>query len=225
MTAFPVYASDPSAAVLHPAGRARFAPGKRCTRLPVLDPSTGLDARLSMDDAETTAARLGGRLPTDEEWRAIALVAHFIPPVIVRETGEELADRVRRLGGDALERMATVEWARREDEGYRAELARSGWDGDAIVLNAGKAKVARTDAERALEENINDGWQTHAHSTEFIQPRSWAHRGKDSQRDYSEKTWVVFDDPSDPPSDPPFHPSLLASIWAGVTDFVKGELT
>lgn len=219
MSGFPVYASDPATVVEHPAGRARFAPGKRCTRLPILDPATGLDARLSMDDAETAAARLGGRLPTDAEWKAIAVVAQFLRPVIVRETPEETADRVRRGGTDQLERMATLDWAAREDHGYRAELDASGWLGDAIVLNAGKAKVARTDAERALAENVNDGWQLAEHSTQFIQPRSWAHRGHDSQRDYSEKTWVVFDE--DLPSDPPYVPSLVARAVDAVEDLFE----
>jgi peptidoglycan hydrolase-like protein with peptidoglycan-binding domain len=223
---YETFASDPARAVIDPSGFYQLRPnqpgrGLRVSRRALRDPDAGLAARFSQYDAEQAVARLGGGLPTDAEWREIARVAHWIAPVVLRETPEEKAEReAKGLGLDhSLDKMSTREWCEREDTKVDAEIATSGWDGNLPLLNEGKVKILRTSAEHAVGANVNDGWDLDPRPevVDFIQPRSTAHRdgqdGKVVQRDYSEKTWIVFHD--DLPSDPPYT-GPLATGAAGI---------
>jgi peptidoglycan hydrolase-like protein with peptidoglycan-binding domain/N-acetyl-anhydromuramyl-L-alanine amidase AmpD len=191
------------------------------TRRRLQDPDEQIGAHLSQYDAEQVVARLGGRLPTDAEWREVARVAHWIAPQIERETPQEKLEReARGLGVEhSLDRMASLDWCRRNNDRVDAAIRQSHWAGDLPVLNEGKVKIQRTQAEIAEGDNVNDGWDTdpRLEVVNFIQPRSTAHRdgptrqlvdgsfvggGRDVQLDYSEGTVMVVD--SDAPSSPPW---------------------
>lgn len=208
MARFPTFRSDPADVMEDASGRYRFAPGKRCNRLPLFDRVLNGYARQGQAHAEAMAARLGGRLATQAEIEQIARVAYFISPVIVRETGEETRERMSRGGTDPLERMATAEWCKREDAGIRAQLVGL-WDGDRPVLNAGKHWIERSAEDRKRGVAVNMGWDTdpRVDVTKWIQTPGRAHNagapdGEDvGHLDYSQTMLVVWDE--DKPSDPP----------------------
>lgn len=210
---FPVFRSDPKD-VHEAGGRYRFAPGKRCTRLPPIDRRHGVFAVMDQATQEAHAKGLGARLATDDEMGQIARVAYWIAPTIIRETPEEKAERIKRGGKNELERMATVEWARRERSGVEAQLG--GWDGDRPVINAGKHWLQRTDADKARGVAVNVGWDTdpRVDVTKWIQSPGRAHNAGrldnpetpqdekiEGHVDYSQTALYVWDE--DKPSDNP----------------------
>lgn len=204
---FPVFRSDPADVCEH-GGRYRFAPGKRCNRLPLLDRVHGIFAVMDQATQERHAASLGARLATHAEIEQIAKQSYWVSPVIVRETKEETAERVQRGGTNPLERMATEEWCRRHFAGVEAQL--SGWDGDKPIMNAGKHWEQRTDADKARGVAVNAGWDTdpRVDVTKWIQNPGRAHNAGPEGKghvDYSQTALYVWDE--DKPSDVRSYPT------------------
>jgi hypothetical protein len=220
------YASDPSTVREHPAGRYRFAPGKRCSRLPPLD-SEGLFARLDQVDDEAMAKVHGARLATHEEMIAIAKQAHHIPPPIIRETPEERAQRIREGLGEeySLRLMATRAWCEREDATILADLAATKWAGDRPIFNAGKHWEMRTAPDIANDVAVNEGFDRDARAevVDEWQTPGRAHaagaRGF-GQHDYSQLPLWVWDE--ELASDPPWTPTETPILDAFLEDFEHG---
>lgn len=181
---FEVFCTPTSRAVEHPAGWAPISNGLEVTRLPLLDSQCGVFARLRYRDAATVAKNMHAELLTTAIADEIQRTGYQIPPVIIRETTEEQAERLARGGTDPLERMATIEWARREDLGILGHLAK--WNQDLPVAGAGKDWIRGAASGRAL----NYGWDTDpGPGIHYIQTLGTRH--DESHTDYSQLTRLV----------------------------------
>jgi hypothetical protein len=202
MPQFPIYLTAVEDIVESPAGRYRFAPGKRCNRLPLVDKQTGLRARVDYDTLLAYAKKVGAVLRTPDDEKLIAEQAFWIRPNVTRETPEERAQRIKEGRGDAyqLERMATIEWAKRADDFAVSQLEH--WDGDKPIYNWGKHWVSEDNAHHApgATQSFNEGWDDNADPkvTHLIQNVGGMHNRK--HVDYSQVGDLVWleDLPSDP---------------------------
>lgn len=219
------YHSDPTTVSEHPAGRFRFAPGKRCSRLPPVD-SEGLFARLTQVESEAQVKARGGRLATHEEMQTIAKTAHHIPPPIIRETAEERAQRIKEGLGEesSLRLMATRAWCEREDAMIKASAKATNWDGDRPIFNAGKHWEARTPGDVGGDVAVNEGFDRDARP-EVVD--EWQNPGRAhaagargwGQTDYSQLELWVWDE--DLPSDPPYSPWWVTRVVDAIEQAVK----
>lgn len=160
------------------------------TRLGLVDRSgASTFARLCYRDALRVADREGALLLTTGLVNHLCETGYYINPVVVRETPDERAERIRLHGPSSdrlsLERMATLEWARRHDAGVLRQLDR--WDGLQQVCNVGKDWVRGARAGMAL----NYGWDTDPKPgvTRMIQTLGTRH--DDRHIDYSQITRLV----------------------------------
>jgi hypothetical protein len=196
MSATDIYSTTPIDCVESPAGRYRFAPGKRVSRLPFIDRVTGLRARVTYATAVIVAAAVGGRLATAQEEELLARQSFFVRPTIVRETPDEAAARVKLGQGldHSLDHMASIAWARRCDDDAIAQL--EAWDGDRPVMNWGKQWISRDLLDRAPgpAQALNEGWDDDPNPdrTHWIQTVGGAHNR--AHTDYSQILMVVWDE-------------------------------
>jgi hypothetical protein len=171
----------------HPSGWARLGTpfeAFEVTRLPLLDAKHGLFARLRYRSALVVAETLGASLMSTPELDYIQRIGFQLHPVIVRENAEEAHERTQRGGTDQLERMATIEWAQREDLGIVAQLG--AWDQKLPVAGAGKSWVRGAAPGRAL----NYGWDTDpGPGIHYIQTLGTRHDA--SHVDYSQLTTLI----------------------------------
>lgn len=115
----------------------------------------------------------------------ITRVGFYCPPTIVRETPEETAERLKRGGQNPLERMATVEWARRHDQAFLRYL--EGWSGRTPVCNGGKDWIRGAKPGRAL----NYGWDRAPDPRAIDMWQSLGTRHDASHTDYSQTLRLV----------------------------------
>jgi hypothetical protein len=231
MAQFPIYLTAVEDIVESPAGRYRFAPGKRCNRLPLVDKQTGLRARVDYDTLLAYAKKVGAVLRTPDDEKLIAEQAFWIRPNVTRETPEERAQRIKEGRGDAyqLERMATIEWAKRADDFAVSQLEH--WDGDKPIYNWGKHWVSEDNAHHApgATQSFNEGWDDNADPkvTHLIQNVGGMHNRR--HVDYSQVGDLVWleDLPSDPtlPQELALAPDLsLSRIVAAGLDCAERAL-
>lgn len=132
MTVVP-YVTRPADAALASAGGDGWLPlpsGVLVTRLPLLDASTGLYARLTYRDAFEVARRMGGRLPTREEVYELTAEA--------REHGVVLKPVTLSFGPEMVSRAH----AETHDAKVRARMTALAWDGVVPLAGVGKHWVA-----------------------------------------------------------------------------------
>lgn len=182
---FEVFSTAPYQAFLHPAGWAPISNGLEVTRLPLVDSQVGAFARLRYRDAVKAAKANGASLYTTAIADEVERTGYQLRPVIVRETPEETAERIKRGGTDPLERMATIEWARRMDLGIAYQLQY--WDESKPATNGWKLWIDGAASGRAL----NYGWDTDptAEGIHYIQTLGTRH--DDGHTDFSQLTTLV----------------------------------
>jgi hypothetical protein len=124
-----------SAGFRTPAARAAVAStgwlpfaGGEITAEPLVDPETGLYARLTHVDARAAAERLGGRLLTLAEIHLLHenAGATVLEPITLWAPGRDITER---------------RWAEEHDRRLREQLAKRHWDGKTPLANAGKPWV------------------------------------------------------------------------------------
>jgi hypothetical protein len=225
---YPLYSTAAEDCVEAPEGRFQLGNGRRRSRAPYVDRRTGLRARVTPATAREVAKRDGCVLPTHADEERAAHLGFWTSPNIVRETPEETADRVSKgLGiNHSLDRMGTIEWARRADAMVEAQLAH--WDGDRPIFNWGKLWISEDKLGHAAPagKDINNGWDTDPdpNRTHWIQDDGEQHN--DAHVDNSQVfvgVWVE-DLPSDPPRPRSDTGALFASIRATLVDPVVSFL-
>lgn len=117
----------------------------------------------------------------------VTKIGLYLDPIVIRETPAETVERAQRGGTDPLERMATLEWARRHDARIAAGLGAKGWDGITPVANAGKDWVRGAAPGRAL----NYGWDQDPAPGRVHMIQTLGHRHDAGHVDYSQLTRIV----------------------------------
>jgi hypothetical protein len=171
-----VFRTAPTAAALHPSGVARLPSGAWVTRLPLVDSAAPpLFARLTYRDAQSAAARLGGRLPTREEIVSLISAGHIITPTTL-SWGPEMVER-----GHAEDHDASM----------AAKLDATRWDGVKPVMGAGKWWTAGATGENVRICGWWDGRQLIQSGVALDNPK---HLGAaQSHVDYGTLCMVAFD--------------------------------
>lgn len=139
------------------------------TRLPFVDSEAGLFARPDEEQSLIVAKREDAELINDETAKAIYRTGFKCGrAIIMRETAEEIADRLKRGVTNALEKMATKDWALRTDLEFLQRLAVPPiWDGSQLVAHPLKDWVQGTGCVNfgffdPLAPN-GEEWQTDGH--------------------------------------------------------------
>lgn len=166
-----VYRTPLVAVRLHPSGLVRLPSGVRVSALPLIDTDTGLFARLSYYDllewAKLNGYRMLRRNDVDEYHR----VGLFTAPCTLVHSSADFA------------KMQSVEYARKHDDCFWAQLAKLPWDGSRPVL-VGKDYIEGAPPGRQLEY----GW-LRAPGGRVIQSPGTAHEA--NYTDYSQLSRVA----------------------------------
>lgn len=205
---FPVFSTPSERCALHPSGWAQLeirGVKVEVTKLPLLDTSCATTfARPTYRAALDVARREGARLLTTEIVDAVSAHGFYLDPVIVRENSTERADRAARGGKNPLERMASLEWARRHDAAIIAILR--AWEGHSPVANAGKDWIEGAPTGRAL----NYGWDRDPRPEVIDLWQTLGTRHDDLHTDYSQtlRLWRPLETPEDGWAE-----EITAALW------------
>ena len=165
--------------VLHPEGKVKLPSGLTVTKLPLLDKTNELYARLTYDDHKVVAAKLGGRQLKREEVYEIAKVGHIIAPVTL-SFGPE---------------MLSLEHAETHDARVAAELLDTHWDRKKPVMNVGKWWI---DGASKGNVRICGWWDGHQMIQSGIDLNNPHHLGAGSSHfDYGTLSMVAWDEDQD----------------------------
>ena len=155
---FPIFTTPPERCVAHPAGWGPITLSDgdwEVCRLPFLDSTAGAFARPTYRDSLIVAKSEDAELITVETAVRVHTTGfRCAKAAVIREIQEEKTERTKRGGRDELERMATIEWARRADLEFGEMLAR--WDQVALVAHPLKDWIAGGATGRSLNFGFFD---------------------------------------------------------------------